>query len=169
MQHGLIRWDSEFDRRWRPALMAFFLRRISDRSEAEDLTQEVFVRLLNQDRPEGLGDAYVFQIASNLIIDRARRVKVRTDHRINPIIANDTSVEHLDPMRFASSREELDLVVTGLETVSERQRTIFLLYRIDGLSQAEIAEKLDISVSAVKKNVAKTQAVLAGLGNEPLP
>ena len=168
MQHEIIRWDSELDRRWRPALMAFFLRRISDRSEAEDLTQEVFVRMLNQNRPEGVGDAYVFQIASNLIIDRARRTKVRIDHRISATIANDTSVEHLDPMRIATSREELDLIVQALETVSERQRQIFLLYRIDGLSQAQIAQAVGISVSGVKKSVAKTLAVIAALLDGPL-
>ncbi|MEM6266298.1 MAG: RNA polymerase sigma factor [Pseudomonadota bacterium] len=168
MQHELIRWDSEFDRRWRPALMAFFLRRISDRSEAEDLTQEVFVRMLKQDNHENVRDAYVFQIASNLIIDRARRVKVRADHRMAAIIANDTAIDHRDPLRIASSKDELDVVVSVLNSIATRQRQIFLLYRIDGRSQAEIADELGVSVSAVKKNVAKTLALIAAALEDPL-
>lgn len=168
MQRETIRWDSEFDRRWRPALMAFFLRRITDRSEAEDLTQEVFVRMLNQDCSDNLRDAYVFQIASNLIIDRSRRIKVRADHRVSESIANDTAMDQHDPMRIASSREELEVVMSVLQSIPARQRRIFVLYRMDGWSQGEIANEIGISVSAIKKNVAKTLALIAARLEEPL-
>ncbi len=63
------------NRRLRPALMAFFRRRIGHYGEAEDLTHEVLLRVaqrgawIDADRP----DAYVFQIAANLLHDRYKR------------------------------------------------------------------------------------------------
>jgi len=71
-------WDS-LDRQFRAPLRAYFLRRLSDRSEAEDLTQEVFVRLTrNPDRNRGETiEAYVFKIASSVLGDWARRQKSR--------------------------------------------------------------------------------------------
>ena len=65
----------QLNRRFRPALMAFFLRRIGNHAEAEDLTQEVFARLMAMGA-ENLhqADAYVFQMAANLLRDRGRRV-----------------------------------------------------------------------------------------------
>jgi DNA-directed RNA polymerase specialized sigma24 family protein len=70
---GTAQWQA-LDDRFRKPLMAYFLRRVGDRSEAEDLTQEVFVRLTRHpDRPSGDGaEAYVFMIASNLLKDRGR-------------------------------------------------------------------------------------------------
>src|SRR5450756_350333 len=65
----------------RPALVSYFLRRVRDPSEAEDLAHEVFIRLAGAPL-ESLRstDAYVFQVAANLLCDRARRNKVREDY-----------------------------------------------------------------------------------------
>ena len=73
---------SLLSQRFRPALMAFFLRRIRNHAEAEDLTQDVLARLashastIDPARP----DAYVFQTAANLLRDRWRRAKIRAQH-----------------------------------------------------------------------------------------
>jgi len=65
---------AELDGRFRAPLLAYFLRRVQDRAEAEDLTQEAFARLVRHaDKPQGPGaQAYVFTIAANLLTDRAR-------------------------------------------------------------------------------------------------
>jgi hypothetical protein len=72
---------TDLARRMRPALVSYFLRRVRDPSEAEDLAHEVFLRLAGT-RLDSLrsADAYVFQIAANLLNDRARRNKVREDY-----------------------------------------------------------------------------------------
>src|SRR6185369_12165363 len=64
-------------RYWRP-LLAFFSRRLSDQSEAEDLVQEVISRLLARSgRPSIRNpDAFVFQVATNLLRDHTRRKSV---------------------------------------------------------------------------------------------
>ncbi|WP_224199714.1 MULTISPECIES: RNA polymerase sigma factor [Pacificimonas] len=148
-------------RKWRPALMSYFLRRVRDHNEAEDLTQEVFVRLLaRHDEVESSSDAYVFQVASNLLRDRARRAKVRADYRQAIGSAEGLGVEPLDPHRVAAGRDALKQLVAGLETLPERTRTIFVLYRIENMGLDVIADSFGISKSAVKKHVHKAMTVL---------
>src|SRR5580658_3698190 len=65
---------TELDSRFRPVLMAYFVRRTGNRSDAEDLTQETFLRLINSDTFDQSheANAYVFRVASNLLRDRER-------------------------------------------------------------------------------------------------
>lgn len=146
------------NRRWRPALVAFFLRRVRNHAEAEDLTQEVFVRLLRSDAPEGTHDGYIFQIAHNLLIDELRRTRIRQNYS-NAIAAGPTdSYDPLDPQRIALGRAELARFAAAVEDLPERTRTMFTLYRIDQMSQDMIGEAFGISKSAVKKQIATAMA-----------
>jgi len=142
--------------RYRGALMAFFLRRTLSRSDAEDLTQEVFARLASGE----IGDvenpgAYLHQMAANLLRDRARREQVRDGYRrsVHGVIHSD--VETIDPSRIFLARETLGEVSEALRQLPERTRAIFLLFRLEGMKQAELAEYYGISVSAVQKHLLK--------------
>lgn len=164
-----IRDPKQLNRRWRPALMAFFLRRVRDHHEAEDLTQEVFLRLLGQGAlGEEPPDGYVFQVAANLLRDRARRIKVRADHRVMAGEIEDRGAESLDPARITVGRDALAALAAGLETLPERTRTIFTLYRIESIGMDAIAESFGISKSAVKKQVMKAMAALMARMRESL-
>src|SRR3546814_15304224 len=71
--------QSDLGRRWRPVLLAYFLRRVRNHAEAEDLTQELLAKLVSLDGSAlDSPEAYIFQMASNLLADRARRFRVRT-------------------------------------------------------------------------------------------
>ncbi len=148
--------------RFRPALMAFFLRRIRNHPEAEDLTQEVLMRIaergdsIDASRP----DAYVFQIAANLLRDRGRRMKVRAVYQ-QGLGANEASrVEELDPDRVLQGRQSLATVVNALREMPERTRTIFILFRLENMKQREIADMLGISVRTVEQHVIRASAWL---------
>lgn len=161
MQTENVHDQVQLNRRWRPALMSFFLRRVRDHAEAEDLTQEVFARLLGSNETITTSpDAYVFQTASNLLADRARRARVRADYRDSIGQSEDYGVEPLDPHRHVAGRAALETFAQSLDDLPERTRTIFMLYRLENVSQADIAEALGISSSAVKKHVAKAMAFL---------
>lgn len=169
MKTERVSGQAQLNRRWRPALMSFFLRRVRDHAEAEDLTQEVFARLLaSEETVSSSPDAYVFQTAANLLSDRARRAKVRADYREGMIEVDGRGVEPLDPHKIAEGRAAMDAFARGLGELPQRTRTIFVLYRIENMEQADIAEALGISPSAVKKHVAKAMAFLAQrLRDEP--
>jgi RNA polymerase sigma factor (sigma-70 family) len=149
----------QLDRRFRPALMAFFCRRLRNHAEAEDLTQEVFARLMSL--PPGQltdADAYIFQMAANLLRDRSRREKIRGEHRSAVMASEDHDVEPLDPVRVLVAREALGQVASALKEVPERTRTIFILYRLEAMKKRDIADAYGISVSAVDKHLMKAMA-----------
>jgi RNA polymerase sigma-70 factor (ECF subfamily) len=122
-----------------------FVKRLSGERPAEDLTQEVFIRVhrsIETYRPEGRFESWLFAIANNLCIDHARRRK--------PEASLSDVDEGLAPERFAaSSAEPLDrleeeerkrALLRAVERLPWEQRQVFLLREEAGLSFREIAE-----------------------------
>jgi len=155
-----VNQEELLNRRWRPALMAFFLRRVRNPEEAEDLTQEVFIRMLANVQAGSQPDVYIFQIAQNLVRDRARKAAVRERYKRAIAGEADREVDWLDPYDIAAGREQLATLVAALADLPERTRTIFILFRIENMSQDAIGSAYGISKSAVKKQVAKAMAQL---------
>ncbi|MDB5575402.1 MAG: polymerase ECF-type sigma factor [Bradyrhizobium sp.] len=153
--------QEQLNRRWRPALMAFFLRRVRNHSEAEDLTQEVFVRMLNNAGSASQPDVYVFQIAQNLLVDRARKNVVRERYREGLAVETDRDLDVLDPHSIAEGREQLAAFTAALGELPERTRTMFILFRVENMSQDAIGASYGISASAVKQHVAKAVAMIS--------
>lgn len=151
------------DRRWRPALMAFFMRRVRNRAEAEDLTQEVFARVMTQAAGQpghSPPDGYIFQIAANLLRDKSRRERVRHGHAMATGAMEWRGVEMIDPYRIVADREALEVLSRSLAELPERTRIIFTLYRLEHVDKAAIAKSLGISKSAVTQHVMKAMAFL---------
>ena len=140
--------------------MAFFRRRVRNPVDAEDLTQETLLRLLRTEQSGEQPDAYVFQVAQNLLIDRARRNRVRDLHRQSVQADRSAALDPIDPSRIAEGRSEIAAFMAALERLPERTRTIFILYRIENMSQDAIGQSVGISASAVKQHVAKAMAIL---------
>ena len=148
--------------RMRGPLMAFFVRRIGNISDAEDLTQEALIRATRRfdaDRYDTI-DGYVFQIAANLIRDRARRAKVRETHH--------ETVKYREELRVVSSPEdvlEVDMQLESLEralnALPERTRQVFLLRRLDNMSYKDMSDRFGISVSALEKHMTRAIARIA--------
>jgi RNA polymerase sigma-70 factor (ECF subfamily) len=153
---------SAMSQRFRPALIAFFLRRIRNHSEAEDLTQEVLLRVaqrgaaIDATRP----DAYVFQIAANLLRDRGRRHQVRAAYQAGLGATEANWVEERDPDRVLQAKESLTTVLAALKQLPERTRTIFVLFRLENMKQREIADMLGISVRTVEQHVVRASVHL---------
>jgi RNA polymerase sigma factor (sigma-70 family) len=159
----------ELDRSFRGPLIAYFLKRVKSRNEAEDLTQEVFVRLLNHpDKNNGQTiEGYVFTIAANLLRDRAKSVASthqRQAQRLDPLNENDAFaanlVEDRSPERVLVGRQTIQDVLDALAELGERTREVFILARLENVQHREIAALYGISVSAVEKMMMKAMAHL---------
>jgi len=143
--------------RHRRVLYYYFLHRTGQRSDAEDLVQDVFVRLSRMDGLDEIrnAEAFLFETASNLLKDWARR---RRTHGISvePI---DAYCELWDrepgPERVIQARAELDAVVRALDGLGEKTRHIFVLRRLEHVKCLEIAALYGISVKAVERHIAK--------------
>jgi RNA polymerase sigma factor (sigma-70 family) len=149
-------------RRFRQALIAFFVRRMHNHSEAEDLTQEVLMRVMERGATidERGPDAYVFQIAANLLRDRSRRLKVRAAYRSGFGMIDADRVEELDPDRVIQARHTLAVILRALNELPDRTRNIFILFRLENLKQREIAAALGLSVRTVEQHVIRASVHL---------
>jgi RNA polymerase sigma-70 factor (ECF subfamily) len=154
--------------RYRGPLTSYFLRRVRRRDEAEDLTQEVFLRMVRSlQRPDGEGgeridnpEAFLFRTAVNLLRDRARRAKTFADH-LAEAVHRDESVEVLSPERVLQGRQSLRSALAALEELDARTRDVFILHRLEGLKHAEIATLYGVSSSSIEKYMIKALAHLA--------
>jgi RNA polymerase sigma factor (sigma-70 family) len=147
--------------RYRSALLAFFARRLHNRTEAEDLTQEVFAKLAGTSRRFREPDAYVFQTAANLLRDRNRREKVRFNYQMHELVTASPS-DPLGPERVVAGRQTLYEVIDALQELPERTRTIFILHRLEKLKKGEVAALLGLSISGVDKHLVKAMVHLQG-------
>ena len=159
----------ELGARFQRPLMTFFLRRVKDRSLAEDLTQDVLLKVVRAcERGQiGKADSYVFKVAINLLRDR-RRQALRAGPAIFLPIEEDIDgqlesqlVEAISPERVLLSEESLADVLRSLEELSELTRKIFILFRLENMKQKDIAALYGIGQSTVEKHVVKAVVHLA--------
>lgn len=148
--------------RFRGSLLRFFERRVRDRIEAEDLVQDVFVRLAQRGdlhQIEFLG-GYVFETASSVLRDRARRRAARAADAHDSYDVERHGGVDFAPDRVLDGRERLRQASAVLLELPERTRHVFLLRRVEGLRYQDIAARLQISVSAVEKHMQRALAFL---------
>jgi RNA polymerase sigma-70 factor (ECF subfamily) len=141
----------------RPSLLRLAERIVRDRPTAEDVTQSLWIRVqgIDDDPPIVNKRAYLFRLASNMAIDRAK-----AGQRQNALFGPDDAVEHVAdetplPEKVLLDREALDQVRNAIEELSPRSREILYLRRINGLSSVEIAERLGISRQMVTRYLAQ--------------
>ncbi|QTD34741.1 RNA polymerase sigma factor [Pseudomonas fluorescens] len=144
-------------RRFYGDILHYLRKRTDNPSDAADMTQDVFTQWLDY-RDRGKVEqprAFLFQMARNLLRDHWRRQKVR--HIVQPTQDNDAELladEHHDPMAAAQRQQRLEQLKAVLGELSPRRREALLLHRFEGLSQAQIAERMGISLSMVEKHIA---------------
>ena len=149
-------------RQFRPALLAFFRRRVTSHAEAEDMTQEVFIRLA-QSRTERADStaAFVFRIATNLVRDQARRDRVRATYRASVEQGERRDVDSLDPYRIAADREKLSALWAAIQALPEPTQQIFILYRVENIDKQTIADNFGYAVRTIEKHVAQAMILLS--------
>jgi RNA polymerase sigma factor (sigma-70 family) len=148
--------------RYRRALIGYFRRRVHDLGEAEDLAQEVFVRILSRGDVAAIADvrAYLFEVALSVLVDRARRDKVRHKATHQSFDPEGHGAEDFASDRIHLGKEALGRATAALLELPERTRIIFVLRRLEGMKYSEIAHKLGISVSAVEKQMLRAMSYL---------
>lgn len=158
------------DARFRRPLLSFFLRRVGDRNEAEDLTQEVLLRVVQAGRQSRIehAPAYIFKIAVNLLRDRQRRAATRGPGLFVPLddvlageLKNELALDDSSPERVLLSESALADVLRALDELGEQTRNIFILFRIENMKQKDIAALYGIGQSTVEKHVMKAVLHLA--------
>jgi RNA polymerase sigma factor (sigma-70 family) len=149
----------------RAALLRFLLARRVAAEEAEDILQDLFVKLGSHPAgPVAEPRAYLYRMAENLLLDRRRAAGRRTGREEAWATAQLGATREADDRPSAEqvliARERLSLVSDALAALPERTRLVFRRFRIDGVPQREIAAELGISLSAIEKHLQKAYQVV---------
>ncbi len=155
-----------------PRILGYAIRLLSDRAEAEDVTQETMLRLWRQAPNWRTGEAQVstwaYRVVTNLCTD-LRRARAR-----RPGVALDDAPEVADRTKGAvAAMIETDRMAAlhdALAQLPDRQRLAVVLRHIEGLTNPEIGQIMEIGVEAVESLTARGKralsAVLAGRKQE---
>jgi RNA polymerase sigma-70 factor (ECF subfamily) len=134
-----------------PALHRFALRLSGDPDVADDVVQEAFTRLIDQDLPLEEARPWLFVVVANLFRDRVRN----RERRARLLAARPPVPAAPEPPDVAVERaERVSRVRRALDDLSERDRRM-LLMREEGFKYKEIAEALGVSPSSVGALVAR--------------
>jgi RNA polymerase sigma factor (sigma-70 family) len=145
-----------------PALRRHFHKRGAG-ADAEDLTQEVFLRLQTGAERASIDnvEGYIFRIANNVLISRYRHDLVEGRPYREAMPDDLEGPEQLSPERILLGRERWIRFVAGLQALPPRAREAFLLHRFEEMTYAAIARRMGISVSAVEKLISRALQQLA--------
>ncbi len=141
--------------RFRPALVRFFERRSFTPADAEDMTQEVFVKITRLDPSANIWqpEAFLFQIAANVLRDKLRRDTARHRDQHVEFDGEVDSPEAPSEESVYEGRESLQRLLAALGELTPKCRAMFILHKYEGLSYSEIASRYDVTVSAVEKHM----------------
>lgn len=155
-------FDSLF-RDYHRELGAFAYRKLRDREAASDLVQDAFLRYIAHarvsDESAETPRFFLWRIASNLILDIARR-----ERRRGAAVALESVAPYdlVDPMpsaeRFVSARQEYRVLRGALNQLPPKARAALLMNRVERRTHAEIARILGVSPSMVNKYIARAMS-----------
>ena len=136
-------------------LKGWLRQRLNNSADAADLAQDTFVRVLLARTADSLRDPrhYLATVARGLVIDLYRRRSLEQAY---------LEALALRPEQYAPSAEERVLILDSLlaidqmlDGMGERTRGIFLAVQLDGLSYEKAAARMGVSVTTVRKHLAK--------------
>lgn len=140
---------------WRPKVVRYISSKVNDADEAADLAQDVFLKLLEHSREGGFLPEQlrylIFTVARNVVNDYLRHHYVRREadrYMMDYLPKSDTSTESTVVARDLAAVE-----ARCIEALSNKRREVFVLRRFEGLSAAEIAERLNLSTRTVENHI----------------
>ena len=162
-RRGKERAYRELIRRYERPVFALIYRMVRNREQAEDLSQETFVKVLNaidSYRPEYKFSSWVFKIANNAAIDHLRRRELNTlsldgsPHAATPEAIEATALQISDhaesPLEEVEARELGGEIEEAIARLRPEYRTCILLRHVEGRSYEEIADILGLPLGTIK-------------------
>lgn len=144
-------------------LINFLRKKFCSKEDAEDIAQNAFIRIRKIcESDEAVNPkAYLYQTASNLLIDMKRREKVHENY-IHQFYGGANELSHgskynqLCPSRIHEAAEELRRVEKTIAGLKAPCRQAFLMHRFKGMSYSDISKVMGVSVSSVEKYILET-------------
>jgi RNA polymerase sigma-70 factor (ECF subfamily) len=153
--------ERAFERLYRENLgrvYALCLRMTGDRTDAEELTQEAFVRAwqkIGSFRGESAFSTWLHRLTVNLVLTEFRTRQRRRDR----VTLTDDLSAHDAPARSQAPRERVDLE-SAIASLPEGARHVFVLYEIEGYKHDEIASMMGIASGTTKAQLHRARRLL---------
>jgi len=159
--------------RYQNRLLTVLEHLVGNREQAEDLTQDVFVRVFKarlRYEPEAKFSTWLFTIANNVASNALRSRSRRREVGVPEGNGADSTPLALDqlakaasgfmPTRALDKAEQAEMVRSAVASLSERQRMALLLAKFEGMSYQDIAQTMDLSVQAIKSLLSRARVNL---------
>jgi RNA polymerase sigma-70 factor (ECF subfamily) len=151
-----------FYTRYRKVVRQYFLKRVHNHAEADDLTHDLLLRIAQRMQREDIEnpEAFLFTAAANLLRDRGRHQQI-VDRYLADAPAHAENFEALSPERVVVSKQSLEQLLRALKELDPRARDVFILHRLEGMKYADIARLFGLSVSSIEKDIMKALVHIA--------
>jgi RNA polymerase sigma-70 factor (ECF subfamily) len=145
------RWFAEHLQVHEPMLRAWLKSRFPDETDVDDILQEASLRVLQARQKAAMQSpkAFLYATARNLALDRARRRQVLRFEAFADAEALAVLDDGAGIPETIARNQELELLTAAIQALPDRCRRIFTLRKVYGLSQSEIAGRLDVSEHTV--------------------
>lgn len=164
VQKGDVKAFDLLVKRWEKPLLSHCHRMVNDLSLAEDLRQEVFIRVYRSAKTYEVTakfSTWIYRIATNLCLDtlakqrRRKEVPIAVYTEPEPQTVDENLIDPAQRPDEAATKKELESQVRwALSRLPEEQRQVVVMRHYDGLKFHEIAEILSCPVSTVKSRMA---------------
>lgn len=145
-------------------LALHYLQNIED---AEEVTQDVFVKLhrsIQKFENRSALKTWIYRITVNASLDLIKHKKSRRNFFVFGKRASDEETQRLahfeHPGIQLENKEKAETLFAAINDLPENQRTVFILSKLDGLSNPEIAEMMQLSVSAIESLAFRAKSML---------
>ncbi|MDR3527418.1 MAG: RNA polymerase sigma factor [Rhizomicrobium sp.] len=158
-----------------PALRSWLRRWRMKGLEIDDVVQETYTRLITAESIEHITSpkTYLFQIAGSVVIDHLRRMKIVSIDSVADMAELGIASDEPSPERRVIDRDELRRLARAISALPNKIREVFILRRVHGLPQKEVANRLGITESTVEKHMSRGFLLMLKLyndgGNAPSP
>lgn len=159
MKRPSHQWFDEFVEETRHALAAYVRRFCSSREDAQEITQEAYLRVYcalrkNVDRNHE-PTALLYTTARNIALSRLRHDEVVVRKNTVVVVAEELRAETRSTEQLAGESQKMQSLLIAVNNLPPKCRAVFSMRMIDGMSQRDIGERLRISESTVEKHISK--------------
>ena len=140
-----------------PALRAWLRQKRGSGIDPDDVIQETYTVLYSLKSVEGIHSpkAYLYRVAQSVVARHVRRQHVVPIQAAEDLESLGIPDEGSGPEQAAISRDELRRTAEAIASMPDKTREAFILRRVHGLSQRDVAREMKISESTVEKHIAR--------------
>jgi RNA polymerase sigma-70 factor (ECF subfamily) len=172
-QGGDVEAFAELFRRYSRPMINFAYRYVGDRGRAEELAQDVFLKLyrsMGTYSPTSKFRTFLYRVASNHCLNELRRGEYKT----RPVSGDEPEPDPVDrdtpmPDDMAAARQTEKAIAAAIADLPERERLALVLCRFQGLPYKDIAMAMDTTESAVKSLIHRATVALTEALQAPEP